>query len=185
MNQFQLHNRSFLTIGPGVVLSASDETLVAQFPSYKYQTREQLDEYLLIQRVQVFFRPCSSKGAILPLATPVCIHAPKAEQHGDLFIEKGSLNLDTTDPSMWGQVFDARVIQPALRVVPTVAYSTGRGLVGVLVGSRPQEQISVIKTALLNRAPVTSNAPAPTQPAAKPVVMSDALTKLKETVGSI
>ena len=197
VNQFQLHNRSLLTIRTGLDLSTpgQQELIRAFHGGFEYQTREQLDEYLFVQRALVFFRACQSRGAIMPLTTPVCIHAPKNEQHGDIFIDVGTLASKPFDPASTAQALDARVIQPALRIVPTVAYPTGRGLVGVLVGTRPQEQIGLIKMETLNRGRALPPTPLAHNPGLTSVkdegvrgqatAPCDALAKLKETVGSI
>lgn len=149
LNKTRLGNDSFITINSGIKISIEQVQKLQKFPSYSYQNREQLDEFLTKNRINIIFRNSNIITPIIPLTVPLCVYGSESGKHGDLFIDyKEWAPLENNYDQLIGQ-FTERVINPGLRIVPNLAYHTGKNLLAVSIGSKHQDQLSVIKTDFL------------------------------------
>lgn len=157
-NQTHLGNLSLITRDREVKLEAKflDELRQNNISVFEYSKKEELDQYMIVSHVLFIFRICKQVPDIIPLSSLLAVYGPIKARHGDIFCDNSEWTIDTTNPKNLAEQFNSRVIQPMIKIVPTMGFLGDKGTAIIFVGSRSPKDLTVVKTDAMRNANITT-----------------------------
>jgi hypothetical protein len=148
-NHSQLDNESLILASSSFNITPTTRSLLEGFEFLIYSDQLELDLVVVKRRVQMIFRWCSQPALINPLSVPMFIVGERNTNNPNgMSIINWMKSIEETGGDYYptvNKIFKERVIEPMLRVVPTVGYNIDSGFSAVFIGSYPQEQINIIR----------------------------------------